>query len=219
MTLLINVVSKNFSIMSADKRVNIRDENRKTLSIYDNFNKIIRTKNNKIIIGISGNARNHKYIDKIKGMEKPEEVISVIKKFVYENNDISKALKYPEVEYGLDSGLCSFIFNNSFYTLTYATCLIESKISLFENDSKKISFFPFGSGFDEFKEIVETKEFKNKREIINDIDGINNKILKTKKLLTYIFEKVSRKNNSVSKEYFSYLSTKRKNEFKLMKSS
>lgn len=219
MTLLINASTKDFNIISADKRVNIKDENKKILSINDNFNKIVRSNNNQIIVGISGNARNHHYVDKIRELKKPEEVISIIKKFVYKNNDINKALDDFTNDYDSDGGLCSFFYNNQFHTLFYETSLIHSNIRLYTEEFKNISFIPGGSGFDDFVELVKTEEFKKKREEIDNIDKINNKIMKTEKLLNFIFEKVSQKNNSVSKEYFSYLSTKRKTEFKLMKSS
>jgi hypothetical protein len=226
MTLVTNIISKDFSIMTADKRAltegpttiqagGLTINSKKGVSITG-YDKIVRSVNNRIILGIAGSTNEHTYLREIKNTTDIKKVVSKIKDFVNNNIDIMGNISNPSETYANNQGLCSFFneSNSKFYTIRYEICEIQSFIRLYVGDVKEPEFNFIGSGSNNLTQIFKSEFFIKKWKEINNIDDFEVKKTKLINLFNYLYKEISEINDSVSKEYSLFISTKENPDFK-----
>jgi len=217
MTLLMNVIHDDFSLLVADKKANTKGPTtiqfgKITVNLEQGgsiigFNKIFTNYKADLILGIAGDANQHKYLDDFNNSVTANDAISWIEKFIDSqvafNNRIQFLENYSQKK---NEVILSFYDDETskFYSFIFTFNPCCKCMKLFQSVENNLVITPIGSGQQHFKKIFDQKSLDK---LIAETHGRGD-IQKVINWIIPIYKKVSEMDDCVSQSFDKWLATK-----------
>jgi len=223
MTFLMNVIHDDFSLLVADKKANTRGQTtiqfgNLTVNLEEGgsiigFNKIFTNSKTDLILGIAGDANQHKYLDDFNSSVTANDSIHWIEKFIDNqlafNNRVQFLENYSQKE---NQGILSFYDDETskFYSFVFTFNPCCKYMQLFQTVENTLVITTRGSGQQHFMKIFDQKSLDK---LIAETHGRED-IQKVISWITPIYKKVSEMDDCVSQDFDEWLATKDNPSFK-----
>ena len=215
MTLIISILNKDFSMISADKVAKTSGEftlqaggSKITVKsdkiTINGYKKIYLNSKKNVAVAIAGAAQDHSYISSISNIEDIDNTLKPIMSHVNNFNIIAD--RDSSILRGLtsNSGFASFYAEklSVFFTLSYDFSKISGSFKLSKTDTTSLSWS--GSGGSHISKVISIDDLNLAINQINSIDDIP-KIIS---LLTNIYNGVSNYDSGVGSDFEVFIATR-----------
>ncbi len=222
MTLIINILHNDFSLLVADRRAttngattikagNVTIKSEKGLTITG-FNKIHKSAKNAVALGIAGDANEHKYLKQFEEADTVDEAVAIVDFAISQYANFSDRRRLSGIEnLPTHQGILSFHDKDlrTFFSLVYGFSWIHKALQQYRAPEIGIRMHSCGSGANHLGEIIKQEDLDRiAKESTTETDFV-----KCFEWIKPIYLQVSERDKSVSDCLVAFVSRRSSPEF------